>query len=277
MRTTEISPEGCTTERFTVPSPSMGREINAVVVLPPEYAEQPEKRYPILYTFHGMAAPHDTFAAMEPLRAALREKPMIVTCLDADAASFYLDSPFPQKVGRKPDEEKLVKSLFTTFFLDEFIPAIDRTYRVNAAQRMLTGFSMGGYGALHYYLSRPREFVAVSGLSGWYEDWSSLSPTMVSIIEKLVGPLAENRERYDAQDVFVRIRKQKAAGIPFAPIYQACGTEDFLLECSRGLCAFLKAEGIPCEYRETAGAHDWPYWRGASADLIDFHWRALTR
>ena len=79
MSTTEISPEGCTIDRITVPSPGMGREIKAVVVLPPEYREKPEKLYPILYTFHGMTAPYDTFSAMEPLRVALREKPRSIT------------------------------------------------------------------------------------------------------------------------------------------------------------------------------------------------------
>ena len=227
MSTTEISPEGCTIDRLTVYSASMEREIKAVVVTPPEYKERPEKQYPILYTFHGMAAPYDTFSAMEPLRAALREKPMIVTCFDADSGSFYLDSPFPQKPGRDPKNETPVKSRFTTFFHDEFIPAIDKAYRVNPAQRMLTGFSMGGYGAFHYYLTRPRDFVAVSALSGWYESWAKISPQIAPHITQLVGAYAVNQERYAGHDVFVRIRKQMAEGIPFPPIYLTCGRRIF--------------------------------------------------
>ena len=55
MATTETSPEGCTIDTFTVASPCMGREIKAVVVLPPGYQEQHAKHYPVLYTFHGKA------------------------------------------------------------------------------------------------------------------------------------------------------------------------------------------------------------------------------
>ena len=34
----------------------MNREIQAEVVLPPEYAQKPDKRYPVLFAMHGMSA-----------------------------------------------------------------------------------------------------------------------------------------------------------------------------------------------------------------------------
>ncbi len=277
MATTEISPEGCTIDTFTVASPGMGREIKAVVVLPPEYQAQHQKHYPVLYTFHGMGAPHDTFSQMVPLRSALRDKPMIVTCFDADSGSFYVDSPFPQKAGRNPQEVEDVKSHFTQFFFDEFIPAIDHMYRVDHAKRMLTGFSMGGFGSLHYYLTRPSAFVSVSALSGWFESFADLSPFIKPIMENIIGPYAEKKDVFAAHDLFERIKKQAAANVPFAPIYLACGTEDFLLAQSREMDQFLAAQGIAHEYVETGGAHDWPYWREASAGVVDFHWRTLPR
>jgi len=274
MASTEISPKGCSIHRFTVHSPAMGRDIQSVVILPPEYDSQPEKRYPILYTFHGHAAPHDTFAAMDPLRRALVDKPMIVTCLDADAASFYIDSPLPQKAGRVAGDTTLVKSLFTTFFLHEFIPAIDAAYRVNPAQRMLTGFSMGGFGAFHYMLAAPGQFAAVSSLSGWFESANSILPHVMPMLEGLLGPISECRDKLDELDPFVRIEKQRAAGIKFPPFLLTCGTEDFLLQQNRNMHDFLDKLSIAHEYLETPGAHDWPYWRDISPAIIDFHWRA---
>jgi S-formylglutathione hydrolase FrmB len=273
MATTEISPEGCPIHRFTVHSPAMGRDIQAVVVLPPEYEAHPEKRYPILYTFHGHAAPYDTFSAMVPLRQALAEKPMIVTCFDADAASFYIDSPLPQKAGRNSKDTTPVKSLFTTFFLHEFIPAIDKAYRANPAQRMLTGFSMGGFGAFHYMLAAPGQFSAVSSLSGWFESADTIAPHMVPGVETLIGPFSGNRDKLDEFDPFVRVRKQAAVGIKFPHLLLTCGTEDFLLQNNRNMHAFLTKLGIVHEYLETSGAHDWPYWRDTSPAIIDFHWR----
>jgi enterochelin esterase-like enzyme len=191
---TATTPEGCTRENFYVHSPSMGRDIRACVLLPPEYAAHPEKSYPILYAFHDSAAPFDSFAAMIPLRKELVGKPMILACFDADADSMYLDSPLLVKPDRPYDPPDPVKSLFTTFFLNEFIPAIDKRYRVDAKKRMLTGFSMGGFGAFHYMLAAPGEFIAVSTMSGYCPDWTK--PPKHQWMAEILGPYADNRQRY---------------------------------------------------------------------------------
>jgi S-formylglutathione hydrolase FrmB len=275
METNSISPEGCTIEKFRVLSPAMGREIRAVVVLPPEYKDHPEKHYPILYTFHGAAAPYDCFSEMIPLRKALKDKPMIVSCMDGDAGSWYLDAAVPQIAGRDPKDTTRVRSLFTTFFLDEFIPCLDRHYRVNPKQRMLTGFSMGGYGALHYMLARPGEFVSVSSLSGAFFHLNPPDEGTERFLSHVLGPYKENTERYLAADLFTRIKNQVANGIKMPPIYLTCGTEDHLIESNRAMVKFLKEQGVACQHVETAGKHDWPFWRDASSGIVDFHWRSL--
>ena len=272
---TQVTPEGCTIDEFTVHSPSMGREIKVAVVLPPEYKDQPEKQYPILYTLHGSGAPYDSFSKMGPLRAALKDKPMIVTCFDGDSDSMYLDSPYPQKAGRDPKDTTPVRSLFTTFFLNEFIPAIDKLYRVNPAQRMLTGFSMGGYGAFHYMLAKPGEFASVSSMSGWFDSWLTLDPESQKWLTPLLGPFAQFNNRYADADLYAQFKKQVAAGVKFPPIYLTCGTEDHLIQGNRKMNAFLFEKGIAHEYRESPGIHNWAFWKGASAGIIDFHWRAL--
>ena len=271
----EGTPEGCTIHKFTVRSPCMDREIKAAVVLPPEYGDHADKDYPILYTLHGMAAPYDTFSAMAPLRKALGEKPMIVTCFDGDIASAYLDSPYRQKWSRDTDDTTLVKSFFTTFFLEEFIPSIDKNYRVNSSQRMLTGFSMGGFGAFHYMLTKPNQFISVSSLSGWFESLTSLPEDRQQWVQGLLGPYPGNEGRYGDVDLYTRVKKQREGGLKLPPIYLHCGTEDFLLEANRKMHAFLNEQGIACEYKESPGSHDWPFWRDASAGIVDFHWRVL--
>jgi S-formylglutathione hydrolase FrmB len=275
--TTQISPEGCTVDRFTVYSPGMGREIKAAVILPPEYKDQPEKKYPILYAFHGTDGPYDAFAQMAPLRQALKSEPMIVTCLDGDARAFLLDSPLPQTLGRNDKSTAPVKYRFSTFFLREFIPAIDKLYRVNHAQRMLTGYSAGGYSALHFMAARPGEFVAVSSMSGWFKSWLSLTPGDQDWFKPLLGPYAENQKRYAAADIYTQVKKARAAGLKFPPIYLTCGTGDDLLNPNRDMNAFLNEQGIPCEYQENPGIHNFDFWTKASEAIIDFHWRALQK
>ena len=85
--------EGCIIEKLRVFSPSMGREIKAVVVLPPEYTKHSDKKYPVLYAFHGYDAPYTTWSDMSPLRKALATKPILVVSFDADRGSWYLPNP----------------------------------------------------------------------------------------------------------------------------------------------------------------------------------------
>jgi S-formylglutathione hydrolase FrmB len=141
---------------------------------------------------------------------------------------------------------------------------------------MLTGFSMGGFGAFHYLLAAPGQFIALSSLSGWFESWVSLSRHIRPTIERLLGPYAKNQKQYAAHDTTTRVKAQAAAGILFPPLYLTCGTEDHLLGQNRAMHALLTELGIAHEYHETPGAHDWPFWRDASPGIIDFHWRALT-
>ena len=273
--------EGCVIEKLHIFSPSMGRAIKAVAVLPPEYRTHPEKKYPVLYALHGSDAPYGVYSDMAPLRQALVTKPMIVVSFDADRGSFYIDSPILQTDYLRPSDALTnsvtpVKSLFTTFFFNECIPAIDQCYRVNSHQRMLTGFSMGGFGALHYMLTKPAQFISVSSLSGFFP--SSDDPELKNIVNRVLGSPPESSERWRQLDLYFRIRPlQRPAGWKLPSVYLHCGTEDSLLEQNRTMRRFLKEQDVACEYLETAGKHDWTFWKNASAGVIDFHWRTLKK
>ena len=286
------SPEGCRIEKFTIPSPSMKRDIRVVVVLPPEYDKHPHKQYPILYALHGANAPYATWSEMSPLRRALGRMPMIVASFDGDKRSMYVDSTV------KP------ASQFTTFFFDEFVPYVDRHYRVDRQKRGVTGFSMGAFGAMHYMLARPEMFRSVSGLSSAYggrgrNRW----------LEGLLGPYDQNRQAYDRYDIYKRLTDYVAQGRKLPPIYQHCGTEDFLLGANRkfrdllvnlnnrvrerlapkvadiadkrekrsALHKLMAEQQIDFSYTESPGAHNWQFWRAASRTVIEFHWRNFQK
>ena len=263
--------EGCTIESVRIVSPSMNREIKGIVVLPPEYKDHPEKKYPVLYTLHGAKSPIDRYITMTPLLLqALKDRPMIVTCMDVDALSWYLDSPYPQVAGR--GNTNLVASLFTTFFFDEFIPCIDQNYRINPKQRMLTGNSMGGFGAFHYMLAKPELFVSVSSLSGLFEKTDADKKW-----EVVLGPIQEFPERHRAVDVLEEVKRVSQQGLKLPKIYMICGTEDPLLPHNRAMQSLLKEKGIEFEYYESAGKHGWPFWSEKMPGVIDFHWNSLQQ
>lgn len=267
------APAEARVERFTVRSPSMDREIKAWVVLPPAYSEDNDTRFPILHALHGRAAPYDTFANMPRLRAALADMPMIVAGFDADIASFYLDSPFPLRVSRNPADETLAASRFATFFFDEFVPAIEARHRADPSRRMLTGFSMGGFGAFHYLLSRPDAFSSVSALSGVFLRSMPPPPAWRQRLEPLLGPAPET---IAAIAFLPRIDRHAAVGVALPPTALFCGAEDGIsIADNRAFHADLTERGIRHEYHETPGKHDWAYWSSIIPRVLDFHWKNL--
>jgi mannitol 2-dehydrogenase len=55
-----------------------------------------------------------------------------------------------------------------------------------------------------------------------------------------------------------------------------CGTEDFLLDSNRQFHAHLERLGVPHEYEEFPGAHEWSYWDLHVQEAIRFHARHLN-
>jgi len=293
--------EGCRRESFTLYSPSMGRDIRVIITLPPAYDADPDREYPILYALNGKGAPYTTWASMSPLRTRLKDKPMIVASFDAGYVSFYLDAgrdgvvpkeviyPQPLRKGRRQTEEQFqnakeewktfppkVKSLYTTFFFEEFVPALDHFYRVDTDNRALTGFSMGGFGALHYALEEPGMFRSVSSLSGVFYDEAAIRQRLKDkkgFFRQITGKDYDaDKDAYAKIDQFSRVQETADAGMMLPPVFLHCGLQDRLLDGNRKMRDALKAVGCPVVYKESEGSHDWTFWRDASAGVIDFHW-----
>ena len=275
MRTfdsTVVASSNYTVDYFRLYSPSMQREIKVLVATPHSYADNPEGIFPILYTLHGARSPYDTWHHLLRLQDNIKDKPFIYTCFDGDAVSNYIDSYYPIRTSRDRDDTTTQISLFQTFFFDEFMPAIDAWYRVDDSKRAITGYSMGGQGALNYMLVEPDRFTAISALSTTVLDFRDRSSFSYKMMSRYLGDIDAYPERYEALDEFVRIEKYKENNVELPPVYLHCGTEDRLLGMSRKLDKFLKDLGYEVRFVETQGGHNWDFWLKAASGVIDFHW-----
>lgn len=275
--TAPAATHGCVTERFTVDSSSMGRGIKVAVVLPPGYPAHPDRHYPVLYTLHGAGAAYDAYAVMPTLLDGLKDKPMIVVALDGDRDSWYLDSPLPQRWSRDRSDSSKVKALFTTFFFNELIPALDKKYRINPRQRMLTGFSMGGFGAFHYMLEKPEMFCSVSGMSSSFNDFVKFDDKTLDAWTRFYGPVPPNRDKYVAIDPYQQIRDGAARGVKLPPVFLRCGVEDNHCAVDRKMDELLRSLNYSCDYKEAPGGHNWAYWKRTMPEILEFHWRTLPQ
>ena len=137
------------------------------VYLPPSYARNRAKRYPVVYLLHGFAANHRAFMAgvytnmntrlsMDSLIREGLVKEMIVVTPNARNAfdgSFYRNS--------------VTTGNWEDFVYRDLVSFVDRRYRTirNRSGRGIAGHSMGGYGALWVGMRHPETFSAIYALS----------------------------------------------------------------------------------------------------------------
>src|SRR5688572_31212462 len=136
-------------------------ERKALVVTPPGYDENPNKRYPVVYYLHGYWAPLEAqqagFKLHEAVQAAAEAgNELIMVMPDGFSklrGGFYSSSP---TVG---DHE--------SFVADELVEWVDANYRTVAKpeSRGLAGHSMGGYGTARLAMKRPGVFSSIHLMS----------------------------------------------------------------------------------------------------------------
>lgn len=135
-------------------------EVGYTIYLPPGY-DSSTTSYPIIYFLHGN---HGTEKGLWPvvekahqLITAGELPPFIVACM-AGGNAFY---------GNQFEGRCQVYDLF----FEEFIPHIEKNYRVKTEPRFrhLQGASAGGYGALMYAVKRPDLFGTVTAIAGAFD------------------------------------------------------------------------------------------------------------
>lgn len=290
--TESLTPESCRRIEFSLPSKSMGRDIRVVMVLPPAFEDSGNETFPFLYMLHGMDAPYDTWANMSPLRELLKDHPIVLVAFDGDPAGWYIDAP------EKKDSQ------FETFFFNELSPFVEKAFRGNG-KRAVTGFSMGGFGAVSYMLRRPDYFTSVSSLSGALRTRSDYTEKNLESCRPLLGSFDLDAPAYAVMDLNARFKELLRQGMLPPPLFIACGAEDFLLEVNRRFRDTLAGENkkiinrvtagvadikdaterkhtlrkrivesqINYIYEEAPGGHNFVYWNTASERVGLFHWK----
>jgi S-formylglutathione hydrolase FrmB len=177
------------------------------------------------------------------------------------------------------------KTLYGNFFLREFIPFIERAYRVRAerAARGITGFSMGGYGALRIGFAHPELFGSVSAHSAalmrdppqGVNAGASAGNLAARILTNVFGnPI--DREFWDLNSAFL-LAKKNSVLLTKTKIYFDCGTEDSY-GFNRGASEMdqaLNSLKIPHEFHLYPGGHSVSYLLAHREASYEFHWRVF--
>jgi S-formylglutathione hydrolase FrmB len=262
-------------ECVSLPSKILERAVPYCVLLPPSYDAEKTRRYPILYLLHGLGGNEEFLVnsggmnLVEDLWEQHQLGEMLIVT-PAGGVSSYINS----HDGKRRYED---------FFLQEFMPGVEKRYRAQAGRgsRGIGGISMGGYGALHIAFQHPQLFAAVGAHSA-------------ALIEKLPNITTENSRQmsqlrvlgpafgspFDAafwnQNDPVRIAH--AANLAGLKIYFDCGSEDdYGFELGAGtLDKMLTSRHISHEFHLYPGGHDWIYFAAHLPALLEFEFHAFT-
>lgn len=241
-------------------SASMDKLLPAAVVLPQCYDEHSDP-YPVIYLLHGATGSFGNWLVLPPeerLVERLADQYKIIFVLpEGDRFSFYFDSPVNEK------------SQYETHITAEVIPFVDTVYRTieGKAGRAITGLSMGGHGALYLSARNPHLFAAAGSMSGAVDldvgSWDLASEDVENFLERftdMVGAGDQGIAFLEKHSVTNMVDRMKENQIP---LIIDCGVDDFLLDGNRELNRRLLEAGVPHDYIERPGAHDWPYWGNA--------------
>jgi S-formylglutathione hydrolase FrmB len=244
-------------DTIQVYSKSMQKNIPALVVLPEGCDTSDESlTYPVLYLLHGYSGDCIGYYFHIPdLQELADGHQMILVCPDGGYNSWYLDAPADPKCR------------YETFISSELVGFIDSHYpsRPDRSSRAIAGLSMGGYGALFNAIRHPDVFGAAGSMSGGM-DFSPF-PTQWELGERLGNYLHHKKvwKRYSLVNMVGQIDKDLSLIIDV-------GVDDFFLNVNRNFHRKLLEAGVPHDYTERAGGHDWTYWANATRfQLLFFH------
>lgn len=258
-----------------VPSPILGHAVPYCVILPPSYDTSKTKRYPVLYSLHGLGGDAQTLVnsggldLIEDLWQRHQIGEFLIVTPSA-GRSFYVNS-----------RDRRVR--YEDFFIREFLPFIERHYRIlrDRRHRGISGMSMGGYGALRFAFLYPDLFGSVSALSPALVEESArsnLAPLQGAVFTRFVGsafgsPFDPAYWKRESPFTIVRAHTPPAD----LRIYFDCGMSDDY-GFNRGAEAFhklLAARGLPHEFHLYPGGHDWAYFAQHLPASLEFHSRAF--
>ena len=240
-----------------MPSSILLRPVPYCVMLPPSYTRDAARQYPVSYFLHGIGDSEQALVNLSDwgIYDQLLDQRAVgefVIIAPFGFTSFYINSHH----GRFRYED---------FFLGEFLPAMERRYRIDStgAQRGIMGVSMGGYGALHYAFQYPRKFAAVSATMPALMDRPPREPADPLLRDALAAVFGNPPDpAFFAQNSPMNLaRLAPMAAMRRLTIYFDCGDQDrygFDRTVTQ-LDKLLAKRGIMHEAHIYSGGHNWRF------------------
>lgn len=251
-------------------------EVLYSIYLPADYAQEPDKRYGVVYLVHGYGDDHKAWndkwlnitSIIDSKERSGQIEPMIYV-MPQGFKSYYVN-----RYDGKFD--------YMDMFIEELVPYIDNSYRTVADRdhRAIVGYSMGGFGAMILASKNQSTFSLTAPLSisfrtdeqymtesqnGWNGQWGAI---FGGVGESGEGRLTDYYKEHSPLHYF---NEQSASDFSQTKFYIDCGDdEEQLLVANDSLHVLLRDIGVEHQFRVRNGAHTSTYWREAMDDVLPY-------
>ena len=260
---------------LSFPSKTLNTNVPYDILLPADYNEAKDRRYPVVYMFHGYGDDNTSWngswlRVQNKIDALEKEglEPMIYVfpngwkaygCNRYDGTFNYMD-----------------------MIADEFVPMIDATYRTIADRehRATVGYSMGGFAAMVNAMKHPELFSMSAPLSmsmrtdeqykdesqdGWNSQWGKIFGGWGQSGD---GRITDYYREHCPLHQFTAGNKDVYSRVHW---FLTCGdNEQQLLIANDDLHVLMRDNGYAHEYRVWDGGHNSSYWRGALEEVLPY-------
>jgi putative tributyrin esterase len=222
--------------------------LNIILPDPGKMAGVPVAQRKVLYLLHGLgddASAWQRYTAIETLAARYG----LVVVMPSAGRSFYIDQPNGQR--------------YFTYLTDELPRYLKDVFGLAPRREdtLITGNSMGGYGAFKAALLRPELYAAAASFSGVLSlDILQLLPDDPRREEFtwLFGDLAKLPGSEHDPAAWLKRAAKNPSKLP--RLFIACGRQEDVYPLSGLFYAACQALGVPADYHEEDGRHDWLFW-----------------
>jgi S-formylglutathione hydrolase FrmB len=244
-------------------SRSMNKKFRVAVILPGFPKQRKSDNIPVVILLHGSNGNHLSWLEYAPVLMYMVDRfKMAFVLPNVDQSSWYMDSPLN------------TQSKFENYITKELLVGIENYYPVggNPGMRGISGFGMGGYGALSVALNNPGVF-GIAGSTGGLMDFTAtmrgiegketsvLSSAENNALSKQLGPYEKNTDLWRSKTIMGKMGAQDT--IPKTKILFDCGTEDPYLEGNRRLHRLMTDKKFPHRYIESIGKGSAQYYSDA--------------
>ena len=226
------------------------------VVKPENYTQ--EKDYPLVILLHGWSNDFMEWNSIIDLNDIADSYNFIIACPDGFYNSWYMNSRFSSGIQ------------YDDYFWKSFIPYLKNKYSIDSMNIFITGFSMGGHGAVRFYLKNPEFFNSAASSSGilditkFPDNWE---------IKEVIGELESNLEVWQSNSAFFLLDSLKDLE---KNIFVDCGIEDFAYEANLKFVKKCYDLSINVKFISIPGEHNRDHWKRMLPQHIDFFSQQLN-